>query len=169
MSAMHRLVVVLFALALICGCGKKIGDITVDPDPRSIPQRDVKVRVVDVSNNTTELYDVDVIGLLWNAINDSLYRRGLLWMEEGAAPPLTLEARVQKFKKGHAVMRGVLPYLGNVELVVECDVKQGDSIIGTLQSKQTISYADEVFTREAWKRAFAAAGEDIANQISQRI
>jgi hypothetical protein len=169
MPGIPRFIVLFLVLVLLSGCGKKIGDITVDPDPRAIPQRDVKVRVVDVSNNTPELYDVDVIGLLWNALNDSLYRRGLLWMEDSGAPTLTVEARVQKFKKGHAIMRGVLPYLGNVELVVECDVKQGDTLMGTVQSKQSISFADEVLTKEAWKRAFSAAGEDIVNQLSQRI
>lgn len=169
MPGIPRCVVFVLVLVLLSGCGKRIGDITVDPDPRAIPQRDTKVRVIDVSNNTSELYDVDVIGLLWNALNDSLYRRGLLWMEESEVPTLTVEARVQKFKKGHSVMRGVVPYLGNVELVVECDVKQGDTLVGTLQSRQSISFADEVLTKEAWKRAFSAAGEDLVNQISQRI
>jgi len=169
MPGIPRCVVFVLVLVLLTGCGKRIGDITVDPDPRAIPQRDTKVRVIDVSNSTAELYDVDVIGLLWNALNDSLYRRGLLWMDESEAPTLTVEARVQKFKKGHSVMRGVVPYLGNVELVVECDVKQGDTLVGTLQSRQSISFADEVLTKEAWKRAFSAAGEDLVNQISQRI
>lgn len=152
------------------GCGKKrIDDFAVDPDPRTIPQSAVKIRVADVSNNTPDLYDVDVIGLMWNALNDSLYRRGLLWMEETETPPLIIEARVQKYRKGNAIVRGVVPYFGNVELVVECDVKQGDRLVGTVESKRSISFADEVFTKEAWRKIFTAVGDDLVAQIAKRI
>lgn len=161
---------VVFCLLLVfpCSCGKKVDDLTVDPDPRSIPQSDIKIRVADVTNSTKELYDVDVIGMLWNALNDSLYRHGLLWMQEGEGTVLTIEARIVRYKKGHAIMR-VFPYLGNVELVVECDVKQGETFIGTVESSRTISFGDEVLAKEAWRKIFSVVGEDLITQISRRI
>jgi len=167
---LRKFAFVVFCLLLVflSACGKKVDDLTVDPDPRSIPQSDIKIRVADVANTTKELYDVDVIGMLWNALNDSLYRRGLLWMQEGEGPVLTIEARIVRYKKGHAVMRA-FPYLGNVELVVECDVKQGGSLIGSVESSRTISFGDELFAKEAWRKIFSVVGEDLINQISKRI
>lgn len=161
---------VVFFLILVglVACGRKVDDFAVDPDPTRIPQMSVKVRVADVTNATRELYDVDVIGMLWNALNDSLYRRGLLWMQEADVPVLTVEARVVRYKKGHAVLRA-FPLAGNVELAVECDVKQGGTLLETIESQRTISFGDEVFAKEAWRKIFSVVAEDVVSRISRRI
>jgi len=66
------------------GCGAKRGEL---PPPTIAPAvSSIQVRVVDVSNETRELYDVDVIGMMWSALWKNRSRSG------GCSGNPTLEA-----------------------------------------------------------------------------
>ena len=104
---MHRkirlLALVLIALSMFaCHRGGK-GDIhvasaTYSPQPEVVSP--YKVKVADVFNDTHEVFDVDIIGLLWNGIGDSLKKRGMLWTPDAAGEPYLMVGHVVYFRKG---------------------------------------------------------------------
>jgi hypothetical protein len=171
---MRRLIAILaifLMLAPLAGCGtsKSVEKEAVTGPRVAVPQS-VKIRVVDVSNNTEELFDVDVIGLLWNSLDESLRKRNLLWKDDpSSTAPLHLEAHIVKYQKGSVFLRPVMPVWGKTLLAVRCDLKEGDRVITTVESKETITYGSGVFTINAWRKVFAAVAEDVVTQLSGKL
>ena len=171
---MKRLVLILaifLILTPLVGCGtSKSAEKELIAGPSVAVSRSVKIRVVDVSNNTEELFDVDVIGLLWSSLDDSLRKRSLLWKDDpSSTAPLKLEAHIVKYQKGSVFMRPVMPMWGKTVLSVRCDLKEGDRVIHSVESKETISYGSGVFTVNAWRKIFAAVAEDVVTQLSGKL
>ncbi len=142
------------------------GNIQVAGDiysPREVINSPYKVRVTDVSNDTHQVYDVDVIGLLWNGLEDSLKKRGMLWTPELGGEPYTMEGHVVYFKEGSVAER-LLPYVGDTVLSVTVELSQGGRHLATIESKRKIAYGTGTFTRNAWKKVFEQVSEDVVNQ-----
>jgi hypothetical protein len=167
MKASRIVLVALLFTALLSGCARKSEDLVIGPYTPSISSP-IKVKVADVSNNTGQLFDVDVIGLLWSGLEDSLRKRGMLWVPELGGQPYTLEARVVKFKKGGMGWR-LLPRMGDTLLVAQCDIKSDGRVIATIESTHQFSFGRETFTRAAWKKVFAEVSEDIINQAARKF
>jgi hypothetical protein len=129
----------------------------------------VKIRVVDVSNDTRELYDVDVIGMMWNALEDSLRKRGMLWTPDASGLPLVLEAHVLKYQEGDFWLRPILPMWGKTALTVQCDVKSEGRIVASAEAKQSITLGHETFTVGAWRKIFASVAEDLVSQLARSL
>ena len=153
-------IVMLFA---ITGCGSKHEELQVMPNP--IPVSSMLVRVTDVSNNTTEIFDVDVIGLLWNSIDDSLKKRGMLWKPTSEGSPLSLEAHVTKYQKGNAWLRPCFPYWGRTLLEVKAELKDQGRVVGTAEAKGKFTLGSGTFTRDGGQKIFAPVAEDIVSQL----
>lgn len=158
------------ALVFLAGCASKPDSPPpAETNSKAIPEMPIKIRVADVANDTKDLFDVDVIGLLWNALDDSLLRKGYLWLGNSPTPPLNLEVHILKYRKGNAIARSCLPYFGNTELAVKCDLKDGDRLIGSVETKHTINLKSGGFASGAWKRVFADVGEDIISQVARKM
>ena len=140
-------------------------------DMRS-PQAEVcssyKVKVADVFNDTPEGYDVDVIGTLWNGLDASLKKRGMLWTPEAGCVPYTLEAHIVAFKEGDVLCR-CLPYVGDTVLEVRAQLRQGDKQVATIESKRKITFGKGSITTNAWKKVFDEVSEDIVNQAAKKL
>ena len=135
-----------------------------------VVQQSVKIRVADVSNNTGEIFDVDVIGMLWNALDDSLKSKGYAWTGQPTSPPpLVLEAHIVKYEKGNMGLRPFLPMWGKTLLVVKCDLKKDNQVIATLESKHEFSYGSGLFTYGAWSKVFSKVAEDIVAQVAKKV
>ena len=80
--------------------------------PKPVVVSPYKVKVAEVFNDTHKVFDVDVIGLLWNGIEDSLKKRGMLWTPNAEGEPYVMEGHVVYFKKGGMAER-FLPRLGD--------------------------------------------------------
>jgi len=145
------------------GCGTTSEQSLTDPRPLTTPG--AKIGVIDVSNDTGELFDVDAIGTLWNALNESLNNKGLLWPGTSRTAPLKLEARIIEFQKGSIWMRCLFPPMGNTVLAVRCNIKEGDQVIATAETKKIFSIGNKGFTLGAWRKAFSSVAEDLVNQI----
>lgn len=114
----------LVMAASFWGCGAKRGEL---PPPTIAPAvSSIQVRVVDVSNETRELYEVDVIGMMWSALEESLKKRGMLWKPDSGGVPLTLEAQVLRYQEGTVWLRWFLPAWGRTTLTTKGDLKEGD-------------------------------------------
>jgi hypothetical protein len=154
-------------LGTFWGCGTTRGENAFEPTPSRTSS--AKIKVDDVSNNTGELFDVDVIGLLWGSLDDSLKQRGLLWTGDTPAPPLKLEAHITEYRKGHIVTRSLMPFWGKTVLAVRCDLKDGDRVIATVESEHTISIGRGTFTFGAWKKVFSAVAEEVVSKLALKV
>lgn len=159
-----------FAMLLILcglwGCASGNGELISEP---TVPVRsDIKIRVADVSNNTGKLFDVDVIGLLWSGLEDALKKRGMLASGSTIEPSLQIHAQVLEYKKGNAIARILLPMSGSTVLAVKAELRQGETVISTVESKRTISFGDKPLSRGMWKEIFTEVAEDVVNQLTRR-
>ncbi|MGV8073411.1 MAG: hypothetical protein AB2L11_02455 [Syntrophobacteraceae bacterium] len=159
--------VLFVVLGAFTGCATKREESRVGS---AAPMRvDKRIKVADVANKTQELFDVDAIGMLWNGLNQSLMQKGLLYMGEPSIPVLRLEASIVKYQKGHFLLRPVIPYFGKTLLSVKCELKDGDRVIGSVESEHTISMGKIEFTNRAWKKIFSEVAEDVVSQLAAKI
>lgn len=156
-----------FMLSALWGCGSTQEQMITATSPQQIPN--VRIMVADVSNNTGKLFDVDVIGMLWNSLDQSLQNRGILWTRKSPISPLKLEAHVVEYQKGSALSRCLFPMWGKTVLAVKCDLKQGDQVIATAESKETFSIGSGTFTIGAWKKVFTRVADDLVNKLTRSI
>lgn len=163
------LVVVGLAMAFVNACSSaRRGEEIKSAVPDTPPDYPVKYRVTDVSNNTGELFDVDVIGLLWSALDESLRNRGMLWKGNAAQPPLSIEAEIVKYKKGDYWMRNFLPPFGDTTLSVRAHLKESGQLLATVESKKSISWGKEGFTRHAWRKIFTEVADEMVTELTRR-
>jgi hypothetical protein len=154
-----------------CSSRRGSGNIQVEGDiytPKPVVTSPYKVRVAEVYNDTHKVYDVDVIGLLWNGIEDSLKKRGMLWRENTEGEPYIMEGRVLYFKEGDMAKR-FLPYVGDTVLAVRVELSQGGKHLATIESKRKIAYGRGTFTTRAWKKIFEEVSEDVVSQAVKKF
>ncbi|MCE5241925.1 MAG: hypothetical protein ABFD98_07115 [Syntrophobacteraceae bacterium] len=166
-----RRMIWFFAICLLlgvsCGCAEKVNELAPTPDT---PTTSARIRVADVTNGTKELFDVDVIGLLWTGFNESLNRRGLLYMGDPGREQYKLEATIVKYQKGSMWLRPVLPKWGKTLLVVKCDLKDANNhVLATVESSHSISLGDGTFTKGAWRKVFTDVTEDVISRLSKKM
>lgn len=167
MAWIRRFLALVLILGMLGACSS-----TREESIRPLPTpaaSGVKVRVMDVSNKTGELYEVDVIGMMWNALEESLNRRGMLWTPDSGVTPLTLEAAVTRYQAGSAWYRFILPYWGKTVLAARCELKEGGRVIASAEAKKTISLGSDVFTSGAWRKIFTAVAEDLVNELAPAL
>lgn len=160
------LAVVLFALFL-CACNRGHDEVITGPYTPSISSP-VKIRVADVWNDTHQVFDVDVIGLLWGGLEASLSKRGMLWSQEMGGEYLTLEAHIVTYKKGSMAGR-LVPWAGDAVLAVQCTLRDSNKQLATIESKHKISFGNGTFTRAAWRKVFAEVSEDVVAQAVRKF
>jgi hypothetical protein len=137
--------------------------------PKPVIESVYKVRVGDVFNDTHKVYDVDVIGGLWNGIEDALRKRGMLWAPQNEGEPYTLESHITLFKKGDMIERITMPRVGDTVLEVRTELRQGGRHLATIESKKSFKYLRGSWTRSAWKKAFEAVSEEIVAETIKRF
>jgi hypothetical protein len=158
------LCVTLFCVLIVAaGCGGKRSQIVDEPAAR--PSSAMQVRVVDVSNRTGEIFDVDVIGLLWSALDASLHNRGALWTGNPATSPLLLEATILNYEKGNVILRNLVPFTGKTEIKVRSTLRDGEKVIATVETHESISIGREGLSFKAWQKIFQKAAEETVNQL----
>lgn len=161
------LTVCLVMGAALWGCGSSRSNL---PPPTVVQAvSSIKIRVVDVSNETRELFEVDVIGMMWSSLEDSLKKRGMLWTPEAAVVPLTIEAHVLKYQEGSAWLRWILPTWGKTVLTAKCDLKDGGRVIASAEAKEAFTFGHETFTRGGWRKIFAGVAEDLVSQVTRSL
>jgi hypothetical protein len=166
---MNKRVGTLFLVALLFltgGCGsaqhkaKVEGGFTLN--------RDMKIRVADVSNDTGNVSDVDMIGLLWDGLSEALRKQNLLWSKDVGSPQLQIEAHIIKYQKGSAWQRYLTPGFGSTVLAVRCDLKNGQQVVATVEAKRIVAFGDGL-TIGAWKKVFAGVAEDVVKEFVNKL
>lgn len=165
MRSATYLVVFCLMMGTLAGCGSSNKRAALEDAPTAAVSQATAMRVLDVSNDTRQLFDVDVIGLLWNGIDQNLKARGLLWTGPASASPYTIEAHIVRYQKGSMWLRNILPMWGKTMLVVKCDLKKEGRVIASVESSHSISIGGGSLTFNAWRKIFAQVSEDIVNQL----
>ncbi len=136
--------------------------------PKPVVVSPYKVKVAEVFNDTHKVFDVDVIGLLWNGLQNSLKKRGMLWTPNAEGEPYIMEGHVVYFKKG-GVAKRFLPRLGDTVLAVRVELSQGGRHIATIESKSKITFGAGTITRDASEKVFDQVVEDVVNQAVKKF
>lgn len=165
MKKMMLTLLFLFLSGCLLGCGST----PEQPGPTERQLPNVKIKVMDVSNSTPELYDVDVIGMLWSGLDESLKRRGMLWTGQAGSAPMSMTATILKYQKGSAWYRWVLPMYGKTILTVQCEVTKDGRNLMTVEANKQVSFGDGTFTRGAWRKVFAEVAEDLVSQVAAKF
>lgn len=161
-----RQLLLILVLMAIWSCGTAQKDLKVTSGFVLTP--DTKIVVADVSNDTGQVFDVDLIGLLWDALSEALRKQNLLWTKGSAGTPLRLEAHVLKYKKGNVLERWLTPGFGTTLLAVGCDLKEGMQILATVEARQSIAFGDGPLMG-AWKKIFASVAEETVEELRTRM
>ena len=133
-----------------------------------VPASPLKVRVADVSNDTRQVWDVDVIGMLWNGIEESLKQKGMLWNKQAGGEPYVMAAHVEHFREPSIGVR-LLPYEGRTVLKVRVEISRGGRHVATVESSRTIGYGHGMWTFHAWKKVFAEVSQDVVRQAAEKL
>jgi len=155
----------IFLSVSIWGCGST-------PEETATPYTqlpNIKMSVADVTNSTSELFDVDVIGMLWSSLEVSLKRREMLWPGEPASAPYKIRAEILDYQKGSAWYRWCMPMWGKTYLTVKCDLVKDGRNVATVEARKEVSFGDGTFTRNAWRKVFAEVGEDLVSQMAGKL
>lgn len=164
---MRTILVLGLLVILVCGCGRSRDETPVQSVPAM--RQDVRIRVVNVSNKTGRLYDVDAIGLLWNGIEESLRNKGLLWTGDAGIPVLTLRAYITEYQKGNVYLRPVLPMWGKTVLSARCELEEEGRTVATAESTHTISAGREGLSSKAWKEVYRTVADDLVDQVTRNL
>jgi hypothetical protein len=161
------LTILVVMLVASWGCGSAHHTGKADSD--FVLRPDIKIKVADVSNDTLTVSDVDMIGLLWDGLNQELHKESLLWTKNTPTSPLLLEAHIIKYQKGDDIQRMLLPGFGSTVLAVRCDVKDGDRVVATVEARQKVAYGDAMMTIKVWKKIFASVSEDAVKELRAKL
>ena len=136
------------------------------PDPRS------RIEVGAVSNATGQVPTVDdqvvnIEQMLGQALTEELARKDLLWTE-GGARKIVLASKIIEYEPGDAFKRWLLPGWGSTIVNVECELRDGDLVVGTVRARRTISIGG-AYTIGAWRTIFASVADDVVSEVRSKI
>lgn len=138
------------------------------PMEATVPNSPIKVRVAYVSNDTHNVYDVDVIGMLWEGMERSLKQRGMLWTPKSGGEPYVMVGDIVYFKEPPFAKR-LLPYFGKTVLRVRVEISRGGKHVATIDESKTIGYGKGMWTLHAWKKVFAEVSRDVVRQAAKKL
>jgi hypothetical protein len=167
MKNWNSLILVCLLIFTLHGCGATRTQ--TEDEMSTVVPKTVQVRVVDVSNDTKEIFDVDAIGMLWTALNESLKKQGMLWTGNTATPALHLEAHITEYRKGNILLRYTLPMWGKTVLAAKCTIKEGSRIVATTETRKSISITNEGMTFSAYKKIFSQVADELIRDLARKI
>ena len=164
---LSALILAAWSLALsACGTREaKLLDTYVPP-----PGTRIEVgRVANATGQAPKVDDavVDIEQMLLDALIDRLRGDELLW-SSGFPYKLGLHCRVVEYDPGDAFKRWLMPGWGSTVLAVECELRNGDAVVGTVRARQTISFGG-LYTIGAWRTIFAGVAGDVVTELRGKL
>jgi hypothetical protein len=164
------LIGLVFVGLVLSGCGAvsheaKLLD-TYVPQPRTL------IEVAEVANSTGQEPKVDgevvnIEQMLSDALAEKLRRDEFLWTG-GPGRELVLKSKIVEYEPGDAFKRWLLPGWGSTVLAVECELRDGDQLVGTLRARRTVSIGG-AYTIGAWRTIFASLADDVVTELRGKI
>lgn len=153
-------------LAIVAGgCG--VVHHTVDFHKDYTPNAETKIEVAKSTNATGEKFDIDIEGMMTNALVDAFRGEELLWTGNEKVK-LTTTCKVLEYKKGDAFKRWLWPGWGATVLEIHCDLTDSNNMVGTVDARRSVT-AGGGYTIGAWEKIFTHVAEDVAADLRDRI
>ena len=159
------LITVMFLAAIINGCGSV--QHKIDLKQGYAPQIGTTVQVGAVTNQTGQKFEVDVEKMFSDALVDKLSKENLL-SAGGNSPLLLLNSKIVEYEPGNAFKRWLLPGWGSTILTVQCDLKDGGNLVGSVDARRTVSVGGG-YSIGAWRTIFSSLAEDIVDELKSKI
>ena len=158
--------ILLFILTImtLIGCGAVQHKVTFQDYS---PQSQTKIEVGQVTNETKETFDVNVEQMLTDAFAEELRKETMLW-DGGSDTKLVLSSKIVEYAKGDAFKRWLLPGWGSTVLTIQCDLKDGNKVVGSAEARRTVSIGGG-YTIGAWKTIFASVAKDVVEDLRSQI
>ena len=132
-----------------------------------ILQPGLRVEVSETTNATGQSFDIDIEKMLTSALTEAIRDKNLL--QVGAAGDrLMLDCRITEYNKGNALKRGLLLGWGATTLSIECNLREGSLVVGTVHVTRSAE-AGGVLTVGAWKKVFKNVAEDVAKELEANL
>ena len=131
------------------------------------PQTLTKIEVGRVTNETNETFDVNVEQLLTDAFANELRKEAILW-DGDSSTKLVLNSKIIEYEKGNAFKRWLLFGWGATILTIECDLIEGDKVVGSVEARRTVSSGGG-YTINAWETIFASVAKDVVKDLRSQI
>ena len=155
----------ILSIMALTGCGAVQHKITFQDNYS--PQAQTKIEVGQVTNETKETFDVNVEQMLTDAFAEELRKEAMLW-DGGSDTKLVLNSKIVEYAKGDAFKRWLLPGWGSTVLTIQCDLKDGNKVVGSAEARRTVSIGGG-YTIGAWKTIFASVAKDVVKDLRSQI
>jgi hypothetical protein len=149
----------------LTGCGAVQHKVTFKDSYSLRPE--TKIDIGQVKNECTETFDVNVEQMLKDALANQLSKEAMLW-DGGSSTKLVLNSKVIEYAKGNAFKRWLLPGWGTTVLTIQCDLKDGDEVVGSAEARRTISFGGG-YTIGAWQTIFNSVAKDVVKDLNSQI
>lgn len=131
----YRFLSVGILMMAVVGCGTVQHKLSFHEGYK--PEQDTKIEVGSVVNETGQTFDIDIEAMLKESITEALKNEKLICTgSEGHK--LVLSSKIINYKKGDAFKRWLMPGWGGTELSIQCDLKDGDKIVGSAEARRTV-------------------------------
>lgn len=135
-----------------------------------LPKPGALVQLREVTNTSGQTFDVDVEGMLRQAMLAALQEERLEWTRQARPEHFALDLRITEYRPGNAFQRWVLPGYGSTVLAVEGAVKEAQTgAVAASFVHQRSVYWGGAYTIGAWKQIFDTVAGDIARDLKVRI
>lgn len=161
---MHLVASTGIILALY-GCGAVNHKLTLKDN--YTPQTGTTIEVGKVTNTTGQTFEVNVEELLRAARAEKLRTEGML-LTKGGANNIVLTSNIVEYDEGNAFKRWLLPGWGATVLSVQCDLKEGSQLVGSVEARRTVSVGG-AYTIGAWSTIFTSLAGDIVEDLQGKF
>ena len=155
----------ILIIVVLAGCGAVHHKVTFQDN--YLLQAQTKIEVSQATNETNEPFDVNVEQMLTDALAEELRKEAMLWIG-GTDSKLVLNAKIIEYSKGSWFKRWLLPGWGSTVLGIQCDLKDGDKVVGSAEARRTISFGGLV-TIDAWRTIFGKVAKDVVQDLRVQI
>ena len=147
------------------GCGTVDHKLTLKDN--YTPQTGTSIEVGKVTNATGQTFEVNVEQLLTEALIQQLQKEGM-FLTEGTANKILISSKIVEYDEGNAFKRWLLPGWGATVLSVQCDLKEGSQLVGSVEARRTVS-AGGGYTIGAWRTIFTSLAGDIIEDLQGKF
>ena len=160
----HTLFLVI-CIALLSACGSVRHEINLNDD--YTPKAGTKIEIGKTENTTGQEFDIDVEQLFTDALAEELRASNMLWSGEATAK-IKLQSKITEYEEGNAFKRWLMPGWGATIVSIQCDLREGSKIIGTVDARRTVSMGGG-YTIDAWRTIFADIAKDVVSELKPKI
>lgn len=129
------------------------------------PKDNTKIELKEVSNKTSQTFEVNAEQMLKEALSKKLETENMLWVNEESSK-LQLYVDILEYSEGNAFKRWIMPGWGATVLSIEATLKDNNQIIGKANANRNIA-AGGGYTIGAWKYVYDDIAADLISDLKE--